>query len=311
VEATVVWMNEKPFVPGRSYWIKHTTRTVPGEIAEIRHAVDVNSLEKRPATQLGLNEVGQVVLSLTRPITYDAYKVNRATGAFVVIDRLTNNTVGAGMLLEPAGRTDTAQWSSQPTTSVKLRQGSVSTGDKEQRFSQKAVTILLTGLTASGKASIAYALEKKLFAQGRAVSVLYGQNMRHGLCRDLGFTADDRSENLRRSAEVARILNDNGLICICAFVAPHEAVRQKAREVIGPERFLEVYLSAPAEVCKQRDPSGAYARAERGELAQFPGVSAAFEAPANPDLTLPTHQLSVEESAERILELLVRRGYVR
>ncbi len=310
VEAMVVWMSEGPFVPGKSYWIKHTTRTVPAEIADIRHAVDVNSLETRPATQLGLNEVGQVALSLTRALTYDAYKFNRATGAFVIVDRLSNNTVGAGMLLEPAGRSDTAQWSSQPTIGVRVRQGSVAVADKEKRFTQKAVTILLNGLTASGKATIAYALEKWLFERGRAVSVLYGQNMRHGLCRDLGFTADDRSENLRRSAEVAKILNDNGLICICAFVAPHEAVRQKVRQVIGPDRFVEVYLSAPIEVCKQRDPTGAYAKAERGELAQFPGVSAIFEPPSNPDLTLPTDRLSVEQSVSAIIALLQQRGII-
>ena len=168
----------------------------------------------------------------------------------------------------------------------------------------------MTGLTASGKATIAYTLEKRLFEQGRAVSVLYGQNMRQGLSRDLGFTADDRSENLRRSAEVARIVNDNGLICIAAFVAPHESVRQKARQVIGPDRFIEVYLSAPVEVCKQRDPNGVYKLAEAGKLAQFPGISAAFEPPQRPDLILPTHEIAVEESVHLIMSLLRGRGAI-
>ncbi len=311
IEAMVVWMNEKPFVPGRSYWIKHTTRLVSGEIAEVRNAVDVNTLEKKPATQLALNEVGHVLLSLTQTVAYDAYRANAATGSFIIIDRLTNNTMGAGMILEPGSRADKAQWSSRAAESLKVKTGEVLPADREQRFGQKPVTVLLTGLTASGKASVAFGLEKKLFEQGRAVSVLYGQNMRHGLCRDLGFGADDRSENLRRSAEVAKILNDNGLICICAFVAPHEAVRQKAKEVIGADRFVEVYLSAPVEWCKSRDTSGAYRAAEEGRIAQFPGVSATFERPANPDLTVPTHEIPVAEAVEKIIGLLRGRGFVR
>ena len=310
IEAMIVWLGDRPFVPGRSYWIKHTTRIVSGEIVEIGYAVDVNSLERKPASQLNLNEVGHVTLSLTQPIAYDAYRANAATGSLIIIDRLTNNTVGAGMIQEPAGRSDTAQWSSRPTESIKPRQGEVSLAQREQRFGQKAVTILLTGLTASGKASIAYALEKRLFEQGKAVSVLYGQNMRNGLCRDLGFSADDRSENLRRSAEVAKILNDNGLICICAFVAPHEAVRQKARQVVGSDRFLEVYLSAPVEFCRKNDKAGVYQAADAGKLPQFPGVSANFEAPEKPDLTLPTHEINVAESVGRILKLLAGRGFV-
>ena len=175
---------------------------------------------------------------------------------------------------------------------------------------QKGVTVLLVGLTGSGKASIALALERTLFDLGRAVTVLYGQNMRQGLCRDLGFTADDRSENLRRSAEVSRLLNDAGLISICAFVSPHEAVRRKAREVIGPERFIEVYLSAPLEVCKRRDRSGAYQQAEAGKILQFPGVSAAFEEPADADLVLPTDQIPVETCVGRIIDLLRERGFI-
>ncbi len=311
VDAMVVWMNEKPFVPGRSYWIKHTTRLVSGEIAEIKHSIDVNTLERKPASQLGLNEVGLVTLSLTQPIAFDPYRTNPATGAFIIIDRLTNNTVGAGMLQAPSGRSDGAQWSRRPRESLKLRQGEVTLQQREQRFGHKAGTILLTGLTASGKAPIAFALEKKLFEMGHAVTVLYGQNMRLGLCRDLGFSADDRSENLRRSSEVAKILNDSGLICICAFVAPHKVTRQKAREVIGEDRFLEVYLSAPVEYCRQNDTSGAYKAADEGKLAQFPGVSATFEPPTNPDLTLPTHQIGVEESVSRILKLLTERGWLR
>ncbi len=317
IEAMLVWMNEKPLTPGRSYWIKHTTRTVSGELAQLRYVVDVNTLEKRSSDDsaspaLSLNEVAHVVLELTQPIAFDAYKSNPATGGFIVIDRLTNNTVGAGMILEPADRGGSGDhWATHPASgSLRLRTGQVTLAQRQARFGQKPVTILLTGLPASGKATLAAALEKRLFDTGRAVAVLYGPNMRHGLCRDLGFTADDRSENLRRSAEVAKILNDSGLITIAAFVAPHEAVRQKARQVIGPDRFVEVYLSAPVEVCKQRDPFGVYKQAEAGKLLSFPGVTAAFEEPVNPDLVLPTHQIPVDQAADQVVDLLEARGFL-
>jgi bifunctional enzyme CysN/CysC len=311
IEATVVWMAEKPFVPGRSYWIKQTTRLVVGEIAELRCGLDVNTLEQHPARQLAMNEVGQVLLSLNQPIAWDPYKLNAATGAFILIDRLSNNTVGAGMILEPRDRGSGGDhWAQEPAGQLQERRSQINPQQRQDRFTHKAVTILLTGLTGSGKATVAFALEKKLFDAGCAVTVLHGANMRLGLCRDLGFSADDRSENLRRSAEVARILNDAGLICIAAFVAPHEAVRQKARQVIGASRFVEVYLSAPIEVCRQRDKSGTYRLADSGEISQFPGVSATFETPTDPDLILPTHEIDAETAAQRIVDLLKQRQFI-
>jgi bifunctional enzyme CysN/CysC len=314
VEAMVVWMAERPFVPGRTYWIKQTTRTVAGEIADFRYGVDVNTLETRPVTQLEMNEVGHVLLSLNQPIAYDAYKTNASTGAFIVIDRLTNNTVGAGMILEPGDRRAGAtgdHWGQEPVAGkLKQKASKVSREQREQRLGQRGATVLLYGLTGSGKATIAFELEKRLFDTGRAVTVLYGPDMRQGLCRDLGFTADERSENLRRSAEVAKILNDSGLLCICAFVAPHDAVREKARQVIGGDRCVTIHLSAPVEVCRRRDKSGAYDLADAGRITQFPGVSASYEPPTNPDLVVPTHELSVAESVERILALLQSRGFI-
>ena len=169
---------------------------------------------------------------------------------------------------------------------------------------------MIYGLTGSGKAAIAFELEKRLFDAGRAVTVLYGPDMRQGLCRDLGFTADERSENLRRSSEVAKLLNESGLLCICAFVAPHDAVREKARQVVGGDRCLSVYLSAPVEVCRQRDKTGSYELADAGRLTQFPGVSADYEPPANPDLVLPTHEISVEQSVDRILTMMKQRRFI-
>ena len=179
--------------------------------------------------------------------------------------------------------------------------------ERAGRFGQQPATILLTGLTGAGKTTIAYALERKLFDMGRAVCVLDGQNMRHGISRDLGFTVADRSENLRRSAEAAKLLNDAGLICIAAFLAPEEAVRQKAAEVVGRERFLVVHLDAPVEVCRERDQEGLYAKADAGEIANFPGVSAPYETPTKPDLVLNTAELPVDECVKQVIALLGER----
>jgi bifunctional enzyme CysN/CysC len=306
IEAMVVWMAEQPFAPGRTYLLKQATRQVTAEIAVLRNGVDVNTLEKRQIARLGLNEVGHVQLSLTQPIACDPYRRNAATGAFILIDRLTNNTVGAGLILEAGGPKG-----QEAVATHKARESLVTPKERAERFKQTPVTVLLVGLTGSGKSRIAYALERRLWDQGRPVTVLYGQNMRHGLNRDLGFTADDRSENLRRSAEVAKLLNEAGVITIGAFVAPHEAVRERARQVIGPDRFLEVYCTAPMNVLRERDQSGAYRMADEGKIAQMPGVTAAFEEPKNPDLVLHTDQVAVDESVNRIIELMTARGFLR
>jgi bifunctional enzyme CysN/CysC len=306
IEAMVVWMAEQPLVPGRTYTLKHTTRQVAAEVAAFRYGVDVNTLEHRAVARLGLNEVGHVQLSLTQPLSCDPYRTNAATGAFILIDRLTNNTVGAGMILE-AGIPRQAE----AVATAKARESLIAPAERERRFGQRPVTVLLVGLTGSGKSRIAYALERRLWDEGRAVTVLYGQNMRQGLNRDLGFTADDRSENLRRSAEVAKLMNDAGVITVAAFVAPHEAVREKAKQVIGPDRVLEVYCTAPMEVLRARDQSGAYRLADAGRIAQMPGVTAAFEEPRAPDLVLQTDHVSVDESVSRIVEVMKSRGYLR
>jgi bifunctional enzyme CysN/CysC len=312
IEAMVVWMAEQPFVPGKTYTLKHTTRHVSAEIATFRYGVDVNTLEHRAASRLGLNEVGHVQLSLTQALACDPYRTNPATGAFILIDRLTNNTVGAGMILEAgSGRGQGDVWGTEPAARLKMRESLIAPAEREERYSQTPVTVLLVGLTGSGKSRIAYGLERRLWDDGRAVTVLYGQNMRQGLNRDLGFTADDRSENLRRSAEVARLLNDAGIITIAAFVAPHETVREKAKQVIGRDRVLEVYCTAPMEVLRSRDQSGAYQLADEGKISQMPGVTAAFEEPKSPDLVLETDKISVDESVGRIAELMKSRGYLR
>jgi bifunctional enzyme CysN/CysC len=309
-EAMIVWMAEEPMVPGKSYWVKQTTKQTPGQINTLRYQIDVNTLHRKDAPTLSLNEIGRCSLTLSQPISFDAYRRNRSTGAFILIDRLTNSTVGAGMILDRAaneGRHD--HWDDEPVaTEAHGERTSVSDAERQARYGQKPVTVLLTGLTGAGKSTLAYALERKLFDEGRAVVVLDGQNMRRGISKDLGFTADERSENLRRSAEVAKLFNDAGIIVLAAFVAPDEAVRQRAAAAIGRERFLVVHLDCPLEVCRQRDTDGHYRLADSGEIANFPGISAPYEPPASPDLVLKTDKLSVAECVAKVVALVESRG---
>ncbi|MCE9546824.1 MAG: adenylyl-sulfate kinase, partial [Planctomycetia bacterium] len=258
-----------------------------------------------------LNEIGRCELELAEPLCIDSYRRNRATGALIVIDRITNATVAAAMVLDTAADRPRDHWADAPAVTQEVRSSQVTAAERSARFGQKPATVLLTGLTGSGKRGVALALERRLFEEGRTVAMLDGQNMRLGISRDLGFTAEERSENLRRAAEVARLFNDAGLITIASFVSPSEAVRQKAREVIGPERFLEVYFDVPVEVCRTRDQSGMYARADNGEIPNFPGVSAPYDVPPSPDLTLRAHELTVEECVEGVVELLRQRGIVK
>jgi bifunctional enzyme CysN/CysC len=311
-EAMVVWMAEEPLVPGRQYLFKQTSKVVPGAVSTLRYRVDINTLHRQPAPTLALNEIGRCAVTLTSPIAYDAYRRNRTTGGFIMIDRLTNATVAAGMILDrEAEETAGDHWGDSATADhLHAAESGVTAAEREARFGQKPVTVLLTGLTGAGKSTLAKALERKLFDMGRGVVVLDGQNMRLGISKDLGFTAADRSENLRRSAEVARLFNDAGLLCIAAFVAPDESVRQKAAERVGADRFLVVHLAAPIEVCRQRDTDGHYVLADQGELANFPGVSAPYEPPAGPDLVVPTHEWPVGRCVDAVVKLLESRGVI-
>ena len=308
IEAMVVWMAEEPLLPGKSYWFKQTTNMAPGVINSVRYQVDINTMHRKDATTLGLNEIGRCSITLAKPICFDSYRRNRATGAFIIVDRITNSTVASGMILDRASSGDRHDhWDDESDEHLHTHRSNVATAEREKRFSQKPATILLTGLTGAGKTTLAYALERRLFDQHRSVVVLDGENIRRGICKDLGFTTDDRSENLRRTAEVAKLFNDAGIICLAAFVAPDEAVRQKFAEVIGRDRYLLVYLDAPVEVCRQRDVEG-YQRADSGEMAMFPGVSAPYEAPAAADLTLHTDRSSVDECVDAVTAMLIARG---
>ena len=311
-EAMVVWMAEEPLVPGRQYLFKQTSKVVPGAVSTLRYRVDVNTLHRQPAPTLALNEIGRCSVTLTSPIAHDAYRRNRTTGGFIMIDRLTSATVAAGMILDrEADETAGDHWGdSESAEHLHAEKSGVTPTEREARFGQKPVTVLLTGLTGSGKSTIARALERTLFDRGRGVVVLDGQNMRLGISKDLGFTAADRSENLRRSVEVARLFNDAGMLCIAAFVAPDDAVRRKAADRVGSDRFLVVHLSAPVEVCRTRDTEGHYRLADQGELTDFPGVSAAYEVPVQPDLVLPTHEWPVSRCVDAVVKLLESRGTI-
>jgi bifunctional enzyme CysN/CysC len=303
-------MNEQGLEPGKPYLFKQGGKQVQGAISDVRYLIDVNTLHRKQAATLNLNEIGRVTVNLTQPVAFDGYRRNRATGSFIIIDRLTNLTVGAGMILDRSAEPEHRDhWDDAPQlASTDTRSSNVTDAERARRFGQKPMTILLTGLSGSGKTTIAYALERRLFETGRAATVLDGQAMRLGISKDLGFSFEDRSENLRRGAEVARIINQAGLICVCAFAAPSEEVRQRAAEVIGRERFLVVHAAAPLELCRSRDQHGLYAKAAAGEIANFVGVSAPYEPPAHPDLTLATDQLPVEESVQRIMALLEQHG---
>jgi bifunctional enzyme CysN/CysC len=300
-------MTEEPLTPGKQYWFKQASKMAAGSVSQLRYRIDVNTLHRQESPTLGLNEIGRCHVRLNQPLSFDGYRRNKGTGAFIVIDRVTNVTVGAGMILDRTAADTQDHWDDPASASLQTEKSTVTPAERAGRFGQQPATVLLTGLAGAGKTTIAYALERKLFDLGRAVCVLDGQNMRRGISRDLGFDVSDRSENLRRAAEAARLFNDAGLICVAAFLAPEETVRQKAAEVIGRDRFLIVHLDAPIEVCRARDDDGLYAKADAGEIANFPGVTAPYEAPKSPDLTLNTADLDVDECVKRIVSLLAQR----
>lgn len=297
-EAMLVWMGEEPMLPGKKYDIKRATSYVPGSIASISHKVDVNTLEKGAASSLQLNEIGKVKVSLDAPIALDGYAQNRTTGAFIVIDRLTNGTVGAGMIIaDPVAHGSGGHHGAL---------AHVSTEERATRFGQRPATVLFTGLSGAGKSTLAYAVERKLFDMGRAVYVLDGQNLRHDLNKGLPQDRAGRTENWRRAANVARQFNEAGLLTLAAFVAPDAEGREQARVLIGTDRAITVYVQASPQACQQRDPQGLYAAG--GD--NIPGESFPYDVPANADLVIDTESLSVEEGAKQVIDLLRKRGVI-
>ena len=311
-DATIVWLNADALLPGKSYLFKHTSQTIPGQIDSLRYRVDVNTLHRSPAPELQLNEIGRCSITLSQSIYFDAYKRNRSTGAFIIIDRLTNATVGAGMITDRDTARPKAAWESTEQDSAKTESMTeVNPQERSARFGQSPATVLFTGLTGTGKSTIARAVERALFDQGRAVMVLDGEKMRNGVNQDLGYSVEDRSENLRRSAHIARIMNDAGLICLAAFVAPSESIRARVAELVGKDKFFVVHLTADEQVRIARDSKGHYAKAQAGVLPNFPGVSALYEAPEKADLVVDSGKNSLESCVDQVLQLLTQRGVLK
>jgi len=309
LDAMVIWMSEKPLQVGRNYIIKHTTNLAKASCAQLLYRVDPNTLRREPVAELGLNEIGRARLTLFRPLYVDEYRRNRATGSLILIDPLTNVTVGAAMITDRLSATHVgAREGKQPLSSdITWQQGRINAEDRASLLRQAPATVWLTGLSGSGKSTLAFELERRLIELGHACFVLDGDNVRHGLNRDLGFAPQDRKENIRRVAELARLFNDAGLIVITAFIAPYTEDREDARAIIGTERFLETYLTADLSTCEGRDPKGLYAKARSGQLAEFTGVSAPYEPPTHPALALDTASRGVDECVQQVLDLLSRR----
>jgi bifunctional enzyme CysN/CysC len=300
-ECQLVWMDDEPLLPGRPYLLKIGARTVNATVTEIKHKVNVNTLEPTAAKTLALNEIGVCNLSLDRAVAFDPYAANRTMGGFILIDRLSNHTVGAGML----------QFALRRAHNIHLQPLDVDKVARAELLGQKPVLLWFTGLSGAGKSSIANLVTKKLYALGRATYLLDGDNVRHGLNRDLGFTDADRVENIRRVAEVARLMVDAGLIVLSAFISPFRNERQMARQLLAEGEFIEIHVDVPLDVAEARDVKGLYAKARRGELPHFTGIDSPYEPPEAPELRLPASELTLEQSAERVLALLRERGVLR
>ncbi len=309
IEAMLVWMSDTPLKVGRSYLIKQTTASVKASCVNILYRVDPDTLHRASARELGLNDIGRVRLTLFRPLLVDEYTKNRATGSFILIDLVSNATVGAGMIIERLLAPEPAATSTSPTASshIVYQVGKVSTRERVKLLGHEPATIWLTGLSAAGKSTIAFELERRLITAGHACAALDGDNFRHALNRDLGFSPANRRENIRRVAEVAKLFNEAGLIVVTAFISPYREDRELARSIVGPERFVEVYLSADLATCERRDPRGLYAKARAGEIPDFTGVSAPYELPVAPDVTLDTEREGIDECVRKLFELISQR----
>jgi bifunctional enzyme CysN/CysC len=299
-ETTIVWMSDEPLLRGRPYWLKIGAKTVSATVTAIKHKVNVNTLEQLAARTLELNEIGVCNLALDNPIAFDPYAENHDLGGFILIDRMTNATVAAGMIRFALRRADNVHWQALDV-------------NREARaglMGQRAGVLWFTGLSGAGKSTIANIVEKKLHALGVHTVLLDGDNVRHGLNRDLGFTDTDRVENVRRVAEVAKLMTDAGLIVLVSFISPFRAERDMARKLMHADEFLEIYVDTTLAEAEKRDVKGLYKKARAGQLKNFTGIDSPYEPPANPELRVDTVSMSAEQAADAILAMLQSRGHL-
>ncbi len=297
LQAHVIWFDANPLLPGRSYILRTETDSVNATVTKLKHRVNVNSFAREAAKSLTMNEIGVCNISTQAPIAFDAYKDNKTTGNFVIVDRLTNDTVGAGMIDFPLRRAANVHWHAMDV-------------NKQARSAQKQqapAVLWFTGLSGSGKSTIANALDRILNAHGRHTYLLDGDNVRHGLNRDLGFTDVDRVENIRRVAEVAKLMADAGLIVLVSFISPFRDERRMARELMAEGEFIEIFVDTPIEECARRDPKGLYEKARAGKIANFTGISSPYEEPEHPELHLSTIDSEPTDLALQVEDFLARR----
>ena len=299
-DTTIIWLSEEPMLPGRSYRMKTSSRLVSATVNAPKHKTDVNTLQKLPAKTLQLNEIGNCTLAVDRPIAFDSYAENRQTGSFILIDRMTNNTVGMGMINFPLRRAANIHWQNLDINKA---------ANAEQKGQNPAV-LWFTGLSGSGKSTIANEVQRRLYATGRHSFILDGDNVRHGLNRDLGFTDADRVENIRRVAEVSKLMVEAGLITLVSFISPFRAERELARNLMEEGEFIEIFVNTPLSVAETRDPKGLYKKARAGNLKNFTGIDSPYEAPENPEIEINTAEMSVEDAAERVINGLIERGII-
>jgi bifunctional enzyme CysN/CysC len=293
-------MAEEELYPGRQYIMKTANRMIPVTVTELKHKVNVNTLEHMSGKTLELNEVGFCNFNVAHPVAFDSYKDNRRTGSFVLIDRRTNSTIGAGLIDFSLRRAKNVHWQDLD----------VNKAARASAKHQRPCVLWFTGLSGSGKSTVANLVEKRLHDMGRHTYTLDGDNVRHGLNKDLGFTDADRVENIRRVGETARLMVDAGMIVLVSFISPFQSERRMARELLDDGEFIEVFISTPLEVCEQRDVKGLYARARRGEIKHFTGIDSDYEAPENAELDLNTAEIAAEVAATRIVEYLQAKGYL-
>jgi len=297
-QASIIWMHDEPMLPGRPYLIKLGTRIVTGSITAPKYKVNVNTLEHLAAKQLELNEIGSCNLSLDRAVAFDPYTENREMGGFILIDKLTNDTVGAGLLNFALRRAENIHWQALDVNSYA----------RSSLKGQKACILWFTGLSGAGKSTVANLVEKRLHAMGRHTYTLDGDNVRHGLNKDLGFTDADRVENIRRVAEVSKLMVDAGLIVLVSFISPFRSERRMARDLVQSGEFFEVFVDTPMQEAERRDPKGLYKKARRGELKNFTGIDSPYEPPEHPEIHLRTTLYSPEQAAEQIMLKLQNAG---